>query len=274
MSIKKYNSFINEDILALPPHKPNEDVSAVKSVGDAAIRYTITQLYNMEHKDIVLTSSRINAILEDGMYLKLRDKKYGIVHLNQNEPITIFPVREGNVFSVGSHKNIQCDDDSLIIWSKSYDSLFVISQKDFDNMEIAFIRPKRIVAPHDPYGEEDWDDEEIYESVETKEEEITIKKSMSDIFDHLITYDAVYDYLKKELIGKEVEFVAEKPNDRDIRTYKGIVENVILTAKHYNFYFVVDGIKYWVSTESPMTWKKTVTRNITEEDPYGEEDWE
>jgi len=146
--IKNYSKYLNEDVLALPPHIPETN--------DSKMIYTLMSLYKIEHKDINLTSNRINSILESGTYLRLRDKKYDITYIYQNEPILIFAVESSKSFSIWKYKNVKCVNDSLIVCCKSDNSMFVIDSSDFENYELIFIRPKKIISSHDPYGEEDW----------------------------------------------------------------------------------------------------------------------
>ena len=110
----------------------------------------------------------------------------------------------------------------------------------------------------------------LHESIDSKKEVITVKKSIEDIFDELNDHDDVFDYLKKELIGKNVEFYAEKPNVRDVKRYRGVVEDIV---SRNGFHFIVKGDDHWVFDSNPMKWKKTINRIITDEDPYGEEEW-
>lgn len=147
-----YQSYIKENILYLPPHENNDK-------NETKVIYSLKTLYSIEHKDIVNLSNRINSIIESGYYLKLKDNKTNIFYINQNEPLVIFGVVSRKSFSIGSHKDINCDKDTLVILCKSDDSLFLFTEDSFSRIEAIFVKPKRIISEHDPYGEEDWDEE-------------------------------------------------------------------------------------------------------------------
>ena len=103
-------------------------------------------------------------------------------------------------------------------------------------------------------------------------ENLNMSKSLMDISDELITYDRVLEYIKEELIGKEVTFYELKGNE--------ITGKIIdITLHHFNlkFIFYVEdwnkyGKGYIVDEYWPIKWTKIINRNITKEDPYGEED--
>jgi hypothetical protein len=135
---------------------------------------------------------------------------------------------------------------------------------------------KREYKENDPYGEEDWANESIAEEIE-------IERSLFKIFDHYITFDRVLEYLKKELIGKIVTVSSplllrcEYKNgnvsytrDRDIK-----VKNIILNEKHLLFHFIDENDNdYMLPDNAYLKWKTRITRNSSQEDPYGEEDWD
>lgn len=149
--IKNYSKYLNENILALPPHLPE--------VNEGKLVYTIHQIYEMEHRDIIMLSNRINSIIESGTYIKIRNIKHNIYLTFENEPLLIFGMKGGNSFTKSIYSNIECKNDSIVVYFKSNDSLFIIDSNSFKDYEIIFIRPKRIISKQDPYGEEDWSEE-------------------------------------------------------------------------------------------------------------------
>lgn len=154
--IKNYQTYLKEDVLALPPHRVCDEI--LPEINDSKLVYTILQIYNMEHRDIINASNRINSILESGTYLRLKYKKHDINFIYQNEPVLVFGMKSGNSFTKGNYSNVKCDTDSIIIYCKTNDVMFVIGVNEFKDYELIFIRPKRVVSDHDPFGEEDWND--------------------------------------------------------------------------------------------------------------------
>lgn len=156
--VKDYLTYIKENnILALPPHKGDDVVPP--ELNETKIIYTLKTLYSIEHNDVVLLSNRINSIIETGYYLKLRDDKTNIFYIGQNEPLVIFGVYANKSFSRGEYKNISCKTNTLVVNCKSDDSLYLFGENDFYRIQSIFIKPKRIITVHDPYGEEDWSEE-------------------------------------------------------------------------------------------------------------------
>jgi hypothetical protein len=150
MIIKKFENF-SPGVLALPPHEEPEEKNKLVM--------TIQMLYDLERKDIEGTANRINSILNDGTYLRLRDKNSNIFLITQNEPLLLFGLKGGTELNkIGTDVvKLKPVDDSIIIKVKVDGSIFVISVRD--NFEFIFIRPKIVVSHHDPYGEEDWGEE-------------------------------------------------------------------------------------------------------------------
>jgi hypothetical protein len=148
--IHDYKSYLNETQLLLPPHVEKDE--------GGKIIFLLSSLYAMEHKDINQMSNRINSMIEMGKYIILRDLNLDMTLINQNEPMVVFGVEKGKDFNRSSHKGIYCSADSLIINIKSDDSLFVLGSNNFENYQITFIKPKKIISQHDPFGEEDWND--------------------------------------------------------------------------------------------------------------------
>jgi len=155
--LKRFENFDQSDEvlfkkpqLALPAHKPRKTDKMVVELKD---------LYRSEQHNILNTANGINNLIEDsGTYLKVRDIRSNIWLISQNEPFVLFGMQKGQSLSIGSNKDIDCKDDSIIINVRGDDSLFVLSVKDA--YEFTFIRPNIVVSSHDPYGEEDWEEEE------------------------------------------------------------------------------------------------------------------
>jgi len=160
-SIRKKDQIFLEDfspMLALPPHNPNNPNQT----------YSLSQLYYAENKDIVRTGMRINTLTGDSgpnrdRYIRLVNKKNGMKIIYQNESFLLFGLRADSLFSVGNYEDIRCDDESLIIYNAPYDSLYIITVDDFDEYDLTIVKTKRVINERDPYGEEEWGDEEIYE---------------------------------------------------------------------------------------------------------------
>jgi len=150
--IKTYEQFAPNP-LALPPHIPEDNE---KPEGNKLVM-TLKETHELEHQDIVQTGNRINSLIEMGAYLKVKDVKANFFFINQNEPIILFGIKAGQTFSFGK-KEVKADDDSIVIISKSEGTMFVLSVKD--SFEFTYVRPKIIISQHDPYGEEDWGEEE------------------------------------------------------------------------------------------------------------------
>lgn len=99
-------------------------------------------------------------------------------------------------------------------------------------------------------------------------ETLNMSRSLFDISDELITYDKILEYIKNELIGKEVTFYELKGNE-----IKGKIKNIALHPFNLQFIFYVDdGKKYIIDEHWPIKWTKDINRKITEDDPYGEEE--
>ena len=99
---------------------------------------------------------------------------------------------------------------------------------------------------------------------------VEISRSLFDIGDELITYDKVLEYIKKELVGKEVTLY-DKNGDK----ITGEVMSIFLHPRTFQFVFYIENdhyLKYIVDENKPIKWKTTIDRKITKEDPYGEED--
>lgn len=148
--IHNFKSYLNETQLqlALPPHEEKED--------GGRIVFLLSSLYTLDHKDINQMSNRINSMIEMGKYIILSDLDLDMTLISQNEPMVVFGVEKGKSFNRSSHKGIYCSVDSLIINIKSDDSLFVLSSNNFENYQVTFIKPKKMISQHDPFGEEDW----------------------------------------------------------------------------------------------------------------------
>lgn len=142
--IQKYKTF---EALLLPAHEPENSDN----------RKTITSLqslYKLTNNQIKEVGNKINSLLTDGTYITVKDVNLDFMLISNNEPSTIFGMTPGVLSSIGPYKNIKVDDDSLIIYVRVDECLFILSVKD--DYEITFIRPKIVVSEHDPFGEEDW----------------------------------------------------------------------------------------------------------------------
>ena len=112
----------------------------------------------------------------------------------------------------------------------------------------------------------------IKEAVDT----IKMERSISDIDDELMYYDAIFDYLRKEMIGKTVK-VERVFNYRDKMqyVYNDIDINVDdVKMENYTFHFIdKNGSDFIIPDYAKMTWYKLIDRVVSDQDPYGEEDW-
>lgn len=140
------------------------------------------------------------------------------------------------------------------------------------------INKNRIFSENDPYGEEDWVNESVTEEIE-------VKKSLFEIFDHYITYFRVLEYLKKELIGKIVTvsgcylYILDEKGifTKNIHMNEWFIKikDITLDVKHLLLHFIdEDGSDYILPDNTVLKWKTKIIRRETDEDPYGEEDWE
>jgi len=152
--IKTYEEFgPNKDLnvpLALPPHKEDDEK-------DKTLTMTLKQLYDLDNKDIVSVGNRMNAFLEEGSYLKVKDLKAGFYLIDQSEPLILFGLKGGNKVVFKGIEDVAAKNDSIIIRIKSDDSLLILST--LDSYEFNFVKPKIMISSHDPYGEEDWNEE-------------------------------------------------------------------------------------------------------------------
>jgi hypothetical protein len=155
--IKTYEEFgPRKDLnipLALPPHKEEEE----SGEGGKTLKLTLKELYELDHKDIMAVGNRMNAFLEEGTYLKIKDLKANFYLIEQSEPLILFGIKGGNKITFGGQDDIPCKNDSIVIRIKSDDSILVLSASD--NYEFSFVRPKIMISAQDPYGEEDWEEE-------------------------------------------------------------------------------------------------------------------
>ena len=156
--IKMFEEFgPTPNVLALPPHETEIPADTPEPESRKMI-ITLRELHEMEHHDVIDTAARIRAIMESGSYLKVREMKSNIWLLNQNEPLIIFGVTKGRKVTIGHNFDVQIDEDSIVICAKSDDSFLALSVKD--RYEFTFIRPNIVISKHDPYGEEDWEEED------------------------------------------------------------------------------------------------------------------
>ena len=146
--IKTYEQF-SPTQLALPPHKPEKH--------DHIFVMSLKELYNLEHKDIIATSMRIRSICDSGFYIKLRHIGTSIPLILHNEPFKVIGIPKGQKFSNGYYKDIDVQDDSIIIYVQVDNSLYILSINEM--YEFTFIRPVIKVSADDPYGEEDHSDD-------------------------------------------------------------------------------------------------------------------
>ena len=102
---------------------------------------------------------------------------------------------------------------------------------------------------------------------------VEIKRSMHEIHDELITYDAVQDYLQKELLGETVN-VSVAINLYNEEIYDDIDINVIdisINDKLQNIFIDRNGTNFLIPDASTLKWEKLISRQYGENDPYGEE---
>jgi len=110
-------------------------------------------------------------------------------------------------------------------------------------------------------------------------EDITISRSIWEMGDEFLTYYNIFEYLKKEMIGRTVN-VSEYLK-MPLRTWHARatikVSEVVLDERKYEFHFigrVSNGHEedFLIPEKSTITWTRTINRNVNELDPYGEED--
>lgn len=141
--VKTYEEFSAP--LLLPAHK-EEPISG---------KMFLQTLYEMEGENIIALGNKMRSIIDSGAYMKVKHLKSGIEFLSQNENIFIFGCMANREFSVGKHRDIKVKEDSIVI-SLQDGSVFVLSIKE--DYQITFVKPKIVIADHDPYGEEDWNE--------------------------------------------------------------------------------------------------------------------
>lgn len=151
--IRTYEEFgPNPNILALPPHEEDSERSN-------RMIMSMKSMMQLDHQDVIAVGNRINAMCKSmGAYVLVRHINSGMLIVDQNEPCNIFGVTADRVITIGGHREVKVHDDSIVFNIKTDDSLFIFSAKD--NYEFIFIKPKVIVSAHDPYGEEDWEDDQ------------------------------------------------------------------------------------------------------------------
>lgn len=147
--IKTYEQFgPPQNVLALPPHVPEKQ--------DTKMVLSLKQIIGLEHGDIVAAGKRIEAICDSGSYIKLRHIGTSIPLILHNEPFKVMGVPKGQKFSVGYYNDIEVKDDSIVIYVRVDNSLYILSKNEM--YEFTFIRPIAKVSAEDPYGEEDYSD--------------------------------------------------------------------------------------------------------------------
>jgi hypothetical protein len=118
---------------------------------------------------------------------------------------------------------------------------------------------------------------EQYIKEDVEYEIIKMKTTLNELFDRFLYYDRVTEYLKKELDLKKVIFIGKTlsmSNTLESLTKKVVINDVYLDERLYIIHFVTEENKdFVISNDTRIYWEKEVKRNLTEEDPYGEEDW-
>lgn len=156
MILKRFENFSPR--LALPPHTPPPHDP--NRFSDLNLKMTLKQFYELDNGDVKSIADRINNMRNvGGTYIRVSHMPTGIKLISQNEPCIITGISaRGIITKIGSHKDIMVDDDSIIIYIKVDDSLFILPVNG--DYEFEFVKPKVVISHHDPYGEEDWSEEE------------------------------------------------------------------------------------------------------------------
>jgi hypothetical protein len=162
-----------------------------------------------------------------------------------------------------------------------------------ERLPIKVIEPKRRFDEHDPYGEEDWESENEGLLDFFKKQPPEDGKFIR-IYDDMIKYivedrsksemeQKIVNFYKEKLVGKNIKFYGYKVkksgnSDRDQFAFVlKKVEHLSGSGAHTYYFFSDDDKKYAIYSFSDLVnaevFKKR-NRNITELDPYGEENWE
>jgi len=147
--IKTYEEF--QPGLLLPAHQDDDD-DTYKVV------LKLSDIYEWGRKDAEICAKKINSILSKGKYLKVKSMKSGKYFIKDNIPLYIIGVYEGNSFTLGNFESNRCKDDSIVIYSR-LDEIVYIFSLEHGEFEFEFINSKQILTDQDPYGEEDWQEE-------------------------------------------------------------------------------------------------------------------
>lgn len=103
-----------------------------------------------------------------------------------------------------------------------------------------------------------------------------METSIYQLFDHYEFYDEVYNYLYKEIKNKTVHFDQVYLYDETRETIHDLttfVKDIHFDDERFILYIVNDkNESYIIPERSNLKWVKTINRNITELDPYGEEE--
>jgi hypothetical protein len=149
MIINNYKQFEQSGALLLPPHNLNRNNDEV--VPNQS-KLKMSELVKIYTSPIVL-GNKINSFCENEVYLTIKDET-GINLISQQEPMIIFGVEKNREITIGPYNGIVVDEDSIVIYVKSDQSLYFLSLKD--EYYMTFTRPKVQISNYDPFGEENW----------------------------------------------------------------------------------------------------------------------
>lgn len=103
---------------------------------------------------------------------------------------------------------------------------------------------------------------------------IEVIRRMEDIHDEFFTYDAVQNYLLKELLGETVNVNIAKSlyNGQEVRNLDIKVINILVDKRLEIIFIDSNGISWNIPYYAYLKWEKLISRNYSDIDPYGEEE--